>query len=432
MSTRITTSAGRDDRSDPSPPDSHPTINPINKVNPISSTKGSPRIPDDILPLICAELDNMKSRSPTEIRATPADKVIQRTLLSIQTVSKAGWRAATPYIWHTLRFKNDDDYLSFFAPIRRLLKQTTATDRHSRLHEATSFLKDDSSRQDLHRFFQSVEWIRSIVLDEAPSLELYDDIDLAGRVAVPIFRKTPHFLGEGVTLHLDGVCATMGEADWPAVKIQVLRLFLASSLHGNIEIWNLPGPDDWTLSKFWNNYYLFRGRLDENSPLVIHNIRPDRLADIPYSRHRYLTIWLHPDWNQLHPAQTSTGDNPLAWNMGYYIYDVLYSKYDIRRLAVWGWLGCSCLCNASIWPNHNAKGIIGEISDHARAHFERNGTASGAANDMIKAFLDAGRLVICPTPCTAYDGWTSRDSESNATAPVLDLLTSLPDVRTDG
>lgn len=374
----------------------------------------------------------MKSRSPTEIRATPADKVIQRTLLSVQTVSKAGWRAATPYIWRTLRFKSEDDYHSFFAPISRLLKQTTAREGFTRRNQATSLIRDgDYLPEDLCRFFQSAEWTRSIVFDASPSREHFDHIGLAGDIAMQKFRKRRAYIGKEITVHLDGVCAAMGNTDWPGFDIEPLHCFLRQCKLNTFEIWNPPGFDVWTFSKFWTNYNMLRRKRDELPPLVVHDILTGRLGNIPYHAHGDLTIWLHPDWKQL-DAETPAGDLDLAGDVGFYMYHVLSHKYDDRRLAVWGWLGCSCLCNASICREHDARGIIGEISDHARANFERNGTASGAANDMIQAFLDEGRLKICPTPCAAYEGWKCRDSEWTAaqgmvSGLVADMFASLRD-----
>jgi hypothetical protein len=73
-------------------------------------------VPDDILLSICAALDGMKE-SVVYRETSDGDRIVQRTLLSLQLVSKAGWRAATPFIWRTLKFKRDEDYISFYDPI---------------------------------------------------------------------------------------------------------------------------------------------------------------------------------------------------------------------------------------------------------------------------------------------------------------------------
>jgi hypothetical protein len=228
----------------------------------------------------------------------------------------------------------------------------------------------------------------------------------------------------------------MGKFECNDIEVELLRFFVKHILRSKttIEIWNLPDPDECKLLRFWRRYRSLRHNMDKDSPLVIHNFLPGHLEHMRCVEYSHLSIWMHPSWSQLEPARVSAGGHTLTKAMGIHIHDKLYPGHRIKRLAVWGLLGCSCLCNASVCPDQDARGIIGEISAHFRKHsrtYKYDPAWARARSDLLKAFLAEGRLEICPTPCAAYDGWISRDSESNATVSVLDLLTWLPDVRKD-
>lgn len=61
-------------------------------------------VPDDIFISICAVL---RAKMGNPIEPTDSDRLILRTLLNIQVVSKAGWRAATPIIWKNIILTSD-------------------------------------------------------------------------------------------------------------------------------------------------------------------------------------------------------------------------------------------------------------------------------------------------------------------------------------
>lgn len=64
-----------------------------------ADTVAAPRFryfPEEVLSCVCAALDEMK-RTVTPAPLSDEDMIVQQTLLSVQRVSRTGWRAATPF-----------------------------------------------------------------------------------------------------------------------------------------------------------------------------------------------------------------------------------------------------------------------------------------------------------------------------------------------
>lgn len=120
------------------------------------------QLPVDILVLICATLHAMMS-SPS--KPTKADRLIIKTLLRIQLVSKAAWRAATPFIWEHLRLGCQPYFRSFFSPITRLLEQGQRRGLFKRSQIVEMVEHDASCPDEIHRFFKSCHWIRTIQIN---------------------------------------------------------------------------------------------------------------------------------------------------------------------------------------------------------------------------------------------------------------------------
>lgn len=118
------------------------------------------------------------------IEPTAADGIILRTLLDIQVVSKAGWRAATPFIWEALRFEIEDDYVSFFSPITRLLREARCVTKERTASRVIKMIKDDARRPaEVDRFFRYTRWIRTIHIHCAPPLAIQEELSLIGDIA---------------------------------------------------------------------------------------------------------------------------------------------------------------------------------------------------------------------------------------------------------
>jgi hypothetical protein len=345
------------------------------------------------------------------ISPTTADKVIQHTLLSIQTVNKAGWGAATPCIWRTIRFRRNDDYHSFFAPIRRHLERTASVDRRARLQEAAP----ENRTQDLSRFFRSADWIRAIVFDSAPLSEI-DGIDevirniaFADDIAVQILERR-HYIGQGVVLHLAGVCEMLGTGFW-ASRVEVLRRFVANSEPTELEVWTPPKNGLGIMKTFWGNVRIIHPT-SSKTPSTIHNLLPRQWHD---TLEGDLTVWLHPEWMGIDKIDGGIPKYSLASCIGEWLYKTICdesTRKDIpgnnvrSTLAIWGWAGCPCGCNPRSPLESDLEAMIKMIGHYAQRRSEEpwlDGMPGPMMEARIKAFFEEERLKFCWTPCAAYE-----------------------------
>lgn len=357
--------------------------------------------------MVCAELDHMKSRSPVNISPITADKVIQHTLLSIQTINEAGWKAATPYIWRTIRFRRNNDYHSFFAPIRRLLERTASMIRRARLRRATP----EARTQDLSRFFRSTGWIRAIVLDAAPTIEVdginevIRDIDLAHEIAVQMLGR-PHYLGQGVILHLAGVCEMLGKGFW-ASHVKVLRRFIADSQPTKLEVWDPPKDGGGIIRTFWLNVKTIQPA-SSTTPSTIHNLHLGQWDELPNGD---LTVWLHPEWIGSDEVPGVNPNDSLALSIGEWLHrticdDFVWEHIPGATLAIWGWADCPCGCDRGDRPELDLKAMIKTISHYVQSSLETSrldGLQGPEKDARIKAFFEEERLKIRWKPCAEYE-----------------------------
>lgn len=378
------------------------------------------RFPDDLLDCVCAELDHMKSNHPMNVPPTIADKVIQRTLLSIQTINIAGWRAATPYLWRTLRFKREDDYVSFFIPITRLLERTPHIRETARVSQA-SFLTDPrcdppnkSYRDDLRRFFRSTRWIRNIVFDSAPPVSLLEEIHLAHTIAVKVLG-TACYLGRGMTLHLNGLTGGLTNLRPWAQEFSLLFQLVGDTRPANVEVWYTPIAKDIDSHTFWINLHkILRLATESDQPhLTIHNMMPDRFH---YTFYQRLTLRLSSEWVYL--RRLANPIEALASVLGEAVSVRICRDHAMTdtspnagviqkrsRLAVWGWLGCPCGCDIVDCPQSDVREIIESISRWALQALRKSSLRAKPRHWMeetIRAFFEEKRLEICGEPCARY------------------------------
>lgn len=379
------------------------------------------RFPDDLLDCVCAELDRMKSCHPMNVPPTTADNVIQRTLLSIQTINTAGWRAATPFLWRTLRFKKKDDYVSFFIPITRLLQRTPHIQQPARVSQA-SFLMDqgrdhsngDHHRNDLRRFFRSAQWIRNLVFDSAPPLNLREEIDLAHTIAVEVLG-TACYLGRGISLHVDGL--TVGLTDlrpWDP-ELGLVRRFIGDTRLAKVEAWDPPFTGDVNSHSFWSNLRKILGLASNYAqlPLTIHSTTPGPFRCTLFQD---VTVRLGSEWALLsRPADPS---EMLASILGNAVSARICHDHEMKdtspnavvirefpRLSIWGWLGCPCGCDKVSCPESDVRVIIKMITRYALQALKRSwlrGMPRHLMKESIRTCFEEKRLEICGEPCARY------------------------------
>jgi hypothetical protein len=373
------------------------------------------RLPDDLLACICTELNNMKADPKEGIQSAPTDKVIQATLLSIQLVSKAGWRAATPHIWRIVTLTWGQNYHSFFAPAIRFVEREPQLDQSARVSRASMLLnRNDDGVEDLQRFFQSTEWIHIIFFDMVPPVELVKEIDLTHAIAAHVIGR-PHYFGQGVALHLRGVreMLEIRTESWRE-EFEMLRRFISISDPTTIELWSPPHVEQ-SNSKckcFWAAFASLSTDLDK-ARLVFHDFSTGYFAYAPY---RDITIWLNQTWTY---AELDSGaERSLVSELGLWLSNVLHLdsaklKYNplkevtSPKLVIWGRLGCPCGCDAMWLPEKDVQVIIQRISRLAKEHLTSspnrfNDQLGLSIDDRIKSIFDAKRLEICVEPCDAY------------------------------
>jgi hypothetical protein len=376
------------------------------------------RFPDDLLDCLCAELDDMKSNHPMNVPPTTADKVIQRTLLSIQTINIAGWTAATPYLWRTLRFKKKDDYVSFFIPITRLLQRTPHIQETARVSQASSLMDQgcdysngDHHRNDLRRFYRSAQWIRNLVFDPAPPLSLREEIDLAHTIAIEVLGTACYF-GRGISLHLNGLTSSLSSVlSWDQ-ECGLLARLIGDTRPANVEVWDTPIVENNDSYILWVNLHRILG-LPSNSDqphLTVHNMMPDRFD---YLFYQDLTFRLSSEWIRLaNPIEA------LASVLGEAVSSRICHDHAttdtspnagvIRkrsRIAVWGWLGCPCGCDIVSCPESDVRVIIKSISRWALQALRESSLRAMPRHWMeeaIRTFFEEKRLEICGEPCAGY------------------------------
>jgi hypothetical protein len=119
---------------------------------------------------------------------------LQKTFLAIQRISRAGWKAATPYVWRNLTFTRVDDYLSFFAPITRFSNRTPVRKTlPAKVRQAASLANgDEPARIDLWNLDAS---------DEEENARFWNDFEILN----PKSRNTPLVLHDLISGQLSDI-----------------------------------------------------------------------------------------------------------------------------------------------------------------------------------------------------------------------------------
>lgn len=226
------------------------------------------------------------------IEPTAADGIILRTLLDIQVVSKAGWRAATPFIWGTLRFEIDYDYVSFFSPITRLLREARCVTKERTACRVIKMIKDDARRPaDVDRFFGYTRWVRTIHIHRAPPLAIQEELSLIGDIAKELVG-TSMYLGEDIDLNLSNDICSLLMHDCLAPKATFrFRQLVKGFLPAEITIVSPPEERVWPSDMSWKNFEE-TGKDWKDVPMFIYNSLPGQLRQWC---HRHTTVFVaHP------------------------------------------------------------------------------------------------------------------------------------------
>lgn len=253
------------------------------------------QIPDDILGYICEALVGM-SRDTAYSQTPVDDQLIKRTLLNLQTVRKAGWRAATPFIWKTLTFVKEDDYLSFFSPITALIATVPPSPAAERFKHMADLLKSRANRPaPMDRFLTSLHWIRSVATTSAPPVGIGDELDFTSQVLLEVQGVELRAFGSGMRLVLGGgLCPPDGSAN-AAEQIQLLKRFAYNLLPSIIRVFGIPSETPEDTDRFWDIIRELQEECDypPELPMAITDLRRGQLR---YTANAHVYIDLSDRW----------------------------------------------------------------------------------------------------------------------------------------
>lgn len=411
MSDSLTVSAGEAQPSTTLPSTIATTPTAANPGSTDDNTPFTPfprRFPDDLLVFVCAELDNLKMRCMFLFRPLAEFKALQNTLLAIQRTSRAGWKAATPYVWRNLTFTRADDYLSFFAPITRFSNRTPVRKTlPAKIRQAASLANgDEGLPEDLSRFFRATEYIHTIRFEAIPPLSVKNEIALAHGIAVEVLGK-PYYLGQAVHLEMDEVCAIIG-AQGHKRDVKMLGSFIVASKPARIDLWNIDASDEEENTRFWNDFEILNPK-SQNTPLVLHDLISGQLSDIPYKN---LTISMSPGWHWMYDEGEAS--RTLAIDLGIWVYDTVLDEYGSAdptadgdevqaQMTVTGWSGCPCKCDEDMYPLTNTRLVLAQIKQYA-TNMSRNIILSQGPTmaERIQIFFNDERLKLTVALCEGY------------------------------
>jgi hypothetical protein len=252
------------------------------------------------------------------------DQLIRKTLLSIQLVSRAGWKAATPFLWDNLKLTCDADYISVFAPITRLLHNLPLTTKGGSRSLAVAMVKEDvECPADVERFFKSTRWIRTIHIRSPPPLKVGEELRLAGHLA-KAREGTVLYLGNDIDLYLGGdvlsllindsyhSCDSDDEQDTLALLHVVVKDFLPRTITLN----DLPVEQDRSRDFWWEGFG-GTGRAWTDIPMTIYYPGPGQLR---YWAHKSTTIFVGSTGStRWHGDFNDGGYSSLSVELGIYI-----------------------------------------------------------------------------------------------------------------
>lgn len=201
-----------------------------------------PQLPEEILKLICSALNDMQ---PKVVPPSTGDPLIRKTFLSIQLVSQAGWRVATPYIWHTLRLAKDQDYVSFFAPISPYLNADLNATLNGWWHEdivAATGEDDIPLPAMLDRFLLAVCFIDSVVVKSAPPLSVQCQVEDISELLHMI--RGEYYITAGVHLFLGGRSCSPKDTEGDTSMLGLTEIFVSTfDKPASITVFDIPTED---------------------------------------------------------------------------------------------------------------------------------------------------------------------------------------------
>lgn len=212
------------------------------------------QLPDDILGYICAALHGKKQ---DVLRMSTEYKALQRTLLSIQLVSQAGWRAATPLLWENVKPAKDADYISFFAPITRNMARLS-DDKAWETIASALIRHDPNLPSDIQRFFKATHWTRTFHIRSSPPSEIHEEIlsieNLHEQALFSWPSGTSLHRGKCIDRYLgDHLCSLLSSDLWNN-EVDSLSALLGQLITARITLWDMPIDVGSSYGTTWDNF----------------------------------------------------------------------------------------------------------------------------------------------------------------------------------
>lgn len=323
------------------------------------------QIPDDILGYICEAL--VGTSWDTAYSQTSVDKqLMKRTLLDLQTVSKAGWKAATPFIWKTLTFVKEDDYLSFFSPITALVATVPPSPATGRFKHMVDLLKSRANRPaPMDRFLSSLHWIRSVAITSAPPVEIGDELDFTSQVLLEVQGIELRAFGSGMRLVLGGgLCPPDGSAH-ASERLQLLQRFTNNLLPSVIGVFDIPSETPEDTDRFWDIIRELQEQYEyPPPPLAISDLRRGQLR---YTANAHVFIDLSDRSFWSNPKSIiDDPDNHIANEIADFVAERMMNDDALfyeSTLTIKKWLGCPCGCDVHEYAGLEKRTLVEEISE---------------------------------------------------------------------
>lgn len=383
-----------------------------------------PQLPEEILKLICSALNDMQ---PKVVPPSTGDPLIRKTFLSIQLVSQAGWRVATPYIWHTLRLAKDEDYVSFFASVslfhRSLHASNPGSDRWY-YEDLLQTLCDENGEQllpahlepGLYRFFSALKWIDSAVIESAPPVSVQYEMENIRETKQAIWGGEDS-LADEVDFFFGGkFCPPQDtvEGDLKS-RLDSLHTFVTAFEPGGINVFDIPTADIDEAKWFWTVHdRLMSGCEWLYEPLTILDLQPGCPLTAAYD---LTTICLSPKASWLDHGPHHDFDQEIAKGIAWFIFKRMTDYGDTSFesfLHVKGWIGCPCGCDAHDYTTASTETLIDLIRRLVKGHLEDSGlhndygldgadSTFNIINRAVREAFETQQIKICWTPCNDYE-----------------------------
>lgn len=293
---------------------------------------------------------------PEVVPPSTGDPLIRKTFLSIQLVSKAGWEAATPYIWQTIRFTKDEDYVSFFSSIslfnQYLHESNPGFGRWTYESLLESLIDEDGEHSlpahlesGLDRFFCALhKWTVQIIIESAPPVSVEYEVENVQETNSLMYGGGEQPLADGVDFFFGGkFCPPQdtGEGELNS-KLKLLHNIATVFEPRDITVFDIPTEDSGGTKWFWTVYERLMsacGWLSE--PLNVFDLQPGCPLTMA---HDATTIHLSSKASWLDPGPNHDFDQEIAKGLALFALKRMTDYDDIlftnSFLHVKGWIGC--------------------------------------------------------------------------------------------